>query len=200
MSSYRSHGAYQNEWRLRAPSSERSESYQTYLSSPRLERSNPHHYYERRRSRSPTGRCNSAMLALESYPVPNYETHSESRTYSNNHPSGNAPVWIQVPSWRNCEPEASGRRVDQATYSNNDHQGNVVAHPGRHPQGEPSDRTMPKNFPQPLTCFYWHTQGRCNKSDEECWYAHCDTGVYASAPIRTGAGGKLVLSSHRYKH
>ena len=28
--------------------------------------------------------------------------------------------------------------------------------------------TLPKNFAQPLTCFYWHTYGRCTKSSDEC--------------------------------
>lgn len=64
---------------------------------------------------------------------------------------------------------------------------------------------MPKNFSQPLTCFYWHTYGHCNKSDESCLfvcirsiclpsayltmcsrYAHYSTGVVAAAPVSLG--------------
>lgn len=52
------------------------------------------------------------------------------------------------------------------------------------------DRTMPKHFARPLTCFYWRTHGRCNKPDEQCLYAHFDTGNHASAPFRIGTGGK----------
>ena len=28
--------------------------------------------------------------------------------------------------------------------------------------------TLPKHFTQPLTCFYWHKNGFCTKSDEAC--------------------------------
>ncbi|KAJ9631045.1 hypothetical protein H2203_001573 [Taxawa tesnikishii (nom. ined.)] len=45
-----------------------------------------------------------------------------------------------------------------------------------------SARPMPKNFHRPLTCYYWWN-GNCTKSDEECMYAHRDTGLVASAPI-----------------
>ncbi len=36
--------------------------------------------------------------------------------------------------------------------------------------------------PKMLTCFYWKHQGGCNKRDEDCSYAHYDTGHDASAP------------------
>jgi len=36
--------------------------------------------------------------------------------------------------------------------------------------------------PKMLTCFYWKHQGGCNKRDEDCLYAHYDTGHDASAP------------------
>lgn len=46
-----------------------------------------------------------------------------------------------------------------------------------------ADTSLPKNFEKPLTCFFWHQNGRCNKSDEACAYAHWDTGHVAGAPI-----------------
>ncbi|KAK5127861.1 hypothetical protein LTR85_004978 [Meristemomyces frigidus] len=46
--------------------------------------------------------------------------------------------------------------------------------------------TQPKHFTQPLTCFYWHKNGFCTKSDEDCLYAHYYTGVVASAPVSVG--------------
>lgn len=62
-------------------------------------------------------------------------------------------------------------------------------------QQQPSqvDITYPKNFPnKPLTCFFWKQNGRCNKSDADCVYAHWDTGFMASSPISlstaTGTG------------
>ncbi|KAF2086506.1 hypothetical protein K490DRAFT_66700 [Saccharata proteae CBS 121410] len=45
------------------------------------------------------------------------------------------------------------------------------------------ERVKPKNFAKPLTCFYWYHNGRCQKSDEDCYYAHYDTGNLASAPV-----------------
>ncbi|KAK5133228.1 hypothetical protein LTR08_008063 [Meristemomyces frigidus] len=53
--------------------------------------------------------------------------------------------------------------------------------------------TMPKHFTQPLTCFYWHKNGFCTKSDEECLYAHYYTGVVASSPVSVG-GNKAVFA------
>jgi len=35
--------------------------------------------------------------------------------------------------------------------------------------------TLPKNFAQPLTCFYWHNNGYCTKSDNECMYVYTTT-------------------------
>ena len=51
---------------------------------------------------------------------------------------------------------------------------------------------MPKDFSQPLTCFYWHTYGVCQKSDNDCLYAHYPTGVIAAAPVSLN-GGKGTL-------
>jgi hypothetical protein len=51
----------------------------------------------------------------------------------------------------------------------------------------PSDITLPKNFENPLTCFFWHANGRCNKRDEDCNYAHWETGFLAVAPVNGGS-------------
>lgn len=56
-------------------------------------------------------------------------------------------------------------------------------------------KVLPKHFKQPLTCFYWATQGHCVKSDEQCYYCHYATGVVASAPVRIGNTSELVLLS-----
>lgn len=62
------------------------------------------------------------------------------------------------------------------------------------PEGLASQGSMPKNFATPLTCFFWKNNGRCSKSDEDCWYAHYDTGVVAAAPVTVG-GRKSSLHS-----
>jgi hypothetical protein len=48
---------------------------------------------------------------------------------------------------------------------------------------KPADSALPKNFDKPMTCFFWHQFGRCNKRDVDCAYAHWDTGFMAGAPI-----------------
>ncbi|KAG9376830.1 hypothetical protein A1F94_012430 [Pyrenophora tritici-repentis] len=45
------------------------------------------------------------------------------------------------------------------------------------------DTNLPKNFRQPLTCFFWCQYKRCSRSSAECPYAHYDTGLYAKAPF-----------------
>jgi hypothetical protein len=45
------------------------------------------------------------------------------------------------------------------------------------------DTSLPKNFPKPLTCFFWQQNGRCSKRDIDCVYAHWDTGYMSSAPV-----------------
>jgi hypothetical protein len=45
------------------------------------------------------------------------------------------------------------------------------------------NKTLPKHFSPPLTCFFWSQNGRCNKRDVDCAYAHYLTGHLAAAPI-----------------
>ncbi|KAH4046065.1 hypothetical protein HBI82_144390 [Parastagonospora nodorum] len=51
------------------------------------------------------------------------------------------------------------------------------------PRRDDSDKSLPKNFDKPLTCFFWYQTGRCSKRDIDCIYAHYDTGYYAAGPI-----------------
>ena len=53
---------------------------------------------------------------------------------------------------------------------------------------ESIDISLPKNFDKPLTCFFWHQNGRCNKRDNDCAYAHYHTGHLAAAPINLPGG------------
>lgn len=46
----------------------------------------------------------------------------------------------------------------------------------------PAVKLPPKHHNPPVTCFYWFTRGYCIKSDENCAYAHYNTGYYASDP------------------
>ena len=40
-----------------------------------------------------------------------------------------------------------------------------------------------------LTCYYWHKLGKCRFSDDECLYAHFNTGQLAEAPQKVEPGG-----------
>lgn len=45
---------------------------------------------------------------------------------------------------------------------------------------EPAEDTAP--LTKILTCFFWNRNGKCSRSDEECAYAHHDTGTVAYPP------------------
>jgi hypothetical protein len=53
-----------------------------------------------------------------------------------------------------------------------------------HPYGKPSVKH--------LTCFWWKVKGDCRFSEEDCLYAHHDTGLLADAPRQVTPGGKSI--------
>ncbi|KAF2634800.1 hypothetical protein P280DRAFT_212227 [Massarina eburnea CBS 473.64] len=76
---------------------------------------------------------------------------------------------------------------DERLYrSRSRHRANPAPRPGR--DGQPGDVTLPKNFAKPLTCFFWSNNGRCSKRDQDCAYAHWNTGHLAEPPITVAAG------------
>lgn len=52
-----------------------------------------------------------------------------------------------------------------------------------HPHGKPSVKH--------LTCFWWKEKGDCRFREEDCLYAHHDTGLYADPPRQVIPGGGL---------
>jgi hypothetical protein len=50
-----------------------------------------------------------------------------------------------------------------------------------HPHGKPSVKH--------LTCFWWKEKGDCRFKEEDCLYAHRDTGLYADPPRQVIPGG-----------
>lgn len=64
----------------------------------------------------------------------------------------------------------------------------IVAHDPMHNQNNPEEKEsnakslsgLPPS--RSLTCFFWARNRKCNRSDEECSYAHYDTGTIAKAP------------------
>ena len=56
-----------------------------------------------------------------------------------------------------------------------------------HPYGKPSVKH--------LTCFWWKVKGSCRFVEDDCLYAHRDTGLLADAPRQVAPGGE-----HRCMH
>ena len=54
-----------------------------------------------------------------------------------------------------------------------------------HPHGKPSVKH--------LTCFWWKEKGDCRFREEDCLYAHHDTGLYADPPRQVIPGGEFQL-------
>ena len=52
-----------------------------------------------------------------------------------------------------------------------------------HPQARPSVKH--------LTCFWWKERGDCRFKEEDCLYAHHDTGLYADPPRQVVPGGEF---------
>lgn len=63
------------------------------------------------------------------------------------------------------------------------------SHPGTpHPYGKPSVKH--------LTCFWWKEKGDCRFKEEDCLYAHHDTGLYADPPRQVIPGGEFQIMRH----
>jgi hypothetical protein len=52
----------------------------------------------------------------------------------------------------------------------------------------------PKGSVKHLTCYYWRTHGKCAKSDNDCLYAHHNTGLFADEPKKLEPGRKIASS------
>lgn len=60
---------------------------------------------------------------------------------------------------------------------------------------ERSHKTSPSTTNSPpsvkhLTCYFWAKNGTCKWNDEECLYAHHDTGKVANGPLQVEPGRK----------
>jgi hypothetical protein len=53
--------------------------------------------------------------------------------------------------------------------------------------------SSPKPSVKHLTCWWWHEKGQCRYSEEECLYAHYETGLVADAPRQVRPGGKSYV-------
>jgi hypothetical protein len=70
--------------------------------------------------------------------------------------------------------------------------------PGRSPHSRKSSSSRPRT-PHPrgkrsvkhLTCFWWKEKGDCRFKEQDCLYAHHDTGLYADPPRQVVPGGRF---------
>ena len=58
-------------------------------------------------------------------------------------------------------------------------------------RGQPSNPTTPSGKPsvKHLTCWWWFEKGQCRYDEDDCLYAHHDTGMVADAPRQVKPGG-----------
>ncbi|KAL8934264.1 MAG: hypothetical protein Q9216_005993, partial [Gyalolechia sp. 2 TL-2023] len=68
------------------------------------------------------------------------------------------------------------------TTANSDNSSNPPRPQASLPSSSSASNNMSGSKSKSLTCFFWHRNGRCNRSDSECAYAHYDTGVVAHNP------------------
>jgi hypothetical protein len=79
---------------------------------------------------------------------------------------------------RGGRPSSLPRRSPQSRKSS--------SNPGTpHHHGKPSVKH--------LTCFWWKEKGDCRFKEEDCLYAHHDTGLYADPPRQVIPGGKYQI-------
>ncbi|TKA79356.1 hypothetical protein B0A49_01003 [Cryomyces minteri] len=118
------------------------------------------------------------------------------------HPSRSTNNWrfgtraeapASLPARRNLS--TSPPKVKTESNNNSSSSENVIQ---AHIHDRRERKIMPKDFLQPMTCFYWATQGRCTKTADECFYAHWDTGVIASGPVSMARDGQSVTVAGRH--
>ncbi|KAK4943284.1 hypothetical protein LTR10_017127 [Elasticomyces elasticus] len=149
----------------------------------------------------------SAALRQTSNPVVGSPLQQSFPAYENTSSAPNAPQMQNTPS-RPAREQQGRKRSDTRSSS--------VPSIVRNPSGKqymvrgnrgPS-RTQPSSGPSTpyrhshtnsgtggpnksvkhMTCFWWRNRGFCKKTDEECAYAHWDTGLYSDAPKQVNPG------------
>ena len=78
-----------------------------------------------------------------------------------------------------------GRTSSVPRRSPNSHKSSSPRPGTPHPHGKPSVKH--------LTCFWWKEKGDCRFKEEDCLYAHHDTGLYADPPRQVIPGGEFQI-------
>jgi hypothetical protein len=78
-----------------------------------------------------------------------------------------------------------GRTSSTPRRSPNSHKSSSPRPGTPHPHGKPSVKH--------LTCFWWKEKGDCRFKEEDCLYAHHDTGLYADPPRQVIPGGEFQI-------
>lgn len=91
-------------------------------------------------------------------------------------------------------PTPSGPRTPAPYSSGSKGRGRLFLRSSSLPSSPKSRRVTPHPHGKPsvkhLTCFWWKVKGDCRFSEEDCLYAHRDTGLLADAPRQVTPGGE----------
>ena len=119
------------------------------------------------------------------------ERQKDSWTGSSAAPSG--PVRPRLATPENLDLGIPNNQAQERPTEPNESNGSQNTQHGARKVFQPSPNVYEKSRPMKhLTCYFWY-YWRCKYKEEDCLYAHRETGHIANAPILVGPG-KLVLT------
>ncbi len=142
-----------------------------------------HRYHENRRSApNPLPAFTTSPVVSDAGSPSHSQFPSLERSFSQT--SLNAPRYPSHP--RTPTPSSSGLRakISNVPRSSSMPSSPKLRRPTPHPHGKPSVKH--------LTCFWWKVKGECRFSEDDCLYAHRETGLLADAPRQVTPGGEQV--------
>lgn len=149
-----------------------------------------HRYHENRRSTpSPLPAFTTSPGVSDAGSPSHSRFPSLERSFSQT--SLNAPRYPSHP--RTPTPSSNGAKAKTSNVARSSSLPSSPKHrrPTPHPHGKPSVKH--------LTCFWWKVKGDCRFSEDDCLYAHRETGLLADAPRQVTPGGEQVhVSSCAY--
>ena len=142
-----------------------------------------HRYHENRRSApNPLPAFTTSPVVSDAGSPSHSRFPSLERSFSQI--SLNAPRYPSHP--RTPTPSSTGARakISNVPRSSSMPSSPKLRRPTPHPHGQPSVKH--------LTCFWWKVKGECRFSEDDCLYAHRETGLLADAPRQVTPGGEQV--------
>lgn len=142
-----------------------------------------HRYHENRRSTpSPLPAFTTSPGVSDTGSPSHSRFPSLERSFSQT--SLNAPRYPSHPRTPTPSSNAAKARTSNVARSSSLPSSPKHRRPTPHPHGKPSVKH--------LTCFWWKVKGDCRFSEDDCLYAHRETGLLADAPRQVTPGGEQV--------